>query len=75
MAKHIYKTIQINHVQLLKDVKGKYSVSKKFEGLSPSDKSEKIKILAEQFLIKTIRMTIIPVAEKYNRVWGTKKNK
>ncbi len=72
MAKHIYEKIKQNHVELIKDTEGKFSTSKKFDELSHSEKLKKIKILAEKSLIGTIRMAIIPVAEKYNRVWGTK---
>ncbi len=75
LAIHIYKTLKPKHDQLIKHTIGQYSVSKACEGLSNDEKIKKREILADKFLIKTIRTAIIPVAEKYNRVRGMKGTK
>ena len=76
MAKNIYdKYIKPKYPQLIQKKKEKYLSSKKFKEMNDVDTVKKAEDKTNEYFIRIIRKAIIPAAEEYNRIWGTKSQK
>jgi len=73
LAKDIYKIIRQNHQNTINTIAE--DLSRNVRASSPSDRQKQVEILAEKYFTNIIRKAIIPVAEKFNRVRGTKGKK
>ena len=73
LAKDIYKIIRQNHQNTINTIAE--DLSRNVRASSPSDRQKQVEIIAEKYFTNIIRKAIIPVAEKFNRVRGTKGKK
>jgi glycogen debranching enzyme len=72
MAEYLYDVQKEELKALIEGYNKKFRKSKKCYAKSDAEKDVYAQKMTDEFLLKTIRNAILPLAKKYGRVWGLK---